>query len=128
QAQALPKSFQSAIMMQKAVAIGILLVAPVRLKNLVMLDRSVHFRRALTAKGDGWELCLAAATVKNDIDLHLPLPSWLMAEGEINELHVGLKGTMNAIFLKDLASKTRRGLEGRIRQGRSGGGNAYGYE
>jgi len=25
------------------------------------------------------------------------------AEGEINELHVGLKGTMNALFLKDLA-------------------------
>ena len=32
------------------------------------------------------------------------------AEGEINELHVGLKGTMNALFLKDLAQKTRRGL------------------
>jgi DNA invertase Pin-like site-specific DNA recombinase len=51
-----------------------------------------------------------------------------LAEGEINELHVGLKGTMNALFLKDLAQKTRRGLEGRIRQGRSGGGKAYGYD
>ncbi len=51
-----------------------------------------------------------------------------IAEGEINELHVGLKGTMNALFLKDLAQKTHRGLEGRVRQGRSGGGNAYGYE
>lgn len=50
-----------------------------------------------------------------------------LSEGEINELHVGLKGTMNALFLKDLANKTRRGLEGRIRQGKSGGGNAYGY-
>jgi hypothetical protein len=35
-----------------------------------------------------------------------------LAEGEINELHVGLKGTMNALFLKDLADKTRRGLGG----------------
>ena len=51
-----------------------------------------------------------------------------LAEGEINELHVGLKGTMNALFLKDLAMKTRRGLEGRIRQGFSGGGIAYGYD
>ncbi|MBT6826964.1 MAG: recombinase family protein [Rhodospirillales bacterium] len=50
-----------------------------------------------------------------------------LSEGEINELHVGLKGTMNALFLKDLAHKTRRGLEGRIRQGKSGGGNSYGY-
>ena len=49
-------------------------------------------------------------------------------EGEINELHVGLKGTMNALYIKDLAEKTRRGLEGRVRQGRSGGGNAYGYD
>ena len=51
-----------------------------------------------------------------------------LSEGEINELHVGLKGTMNALFLKDLARKTRRGLEGRVRQGFSGGGNAYGYD
>ena len=50
-----------------------------------------------------------------------------IAEGEINEMHVGLKGAMNAIFLKDLAQKTRRGLEGRVRQGRSGGGLCYGY-
>ena len=50
-----------------------------------------------------------------------------LAEGEISELHVGLKGTMNALFLKDLAQKVRRGLEGRVRQGRSGGGLCYGY-
>src|SRR6202047_3089858 len=50
-----------------------------------------------------------------------------LAEGEITELHVGLKGTMNALFLKDLADKTRRGLEGRVREGRSGGGLCFGY-
>ncbi|NNK78757.1 MAG: recombinase family protein, partial [Litoreibacter sp.] len=50
-----------------------------------------------------------------------------LAEGEVNELHIGLKGTMNALFLKDLAQKTRRGLRGRIAQGLSGGGNSYGY-
>jgi DNA invertase Pin-like site-specific DNA recombinase len=51
-----------------------------------------------------------------------------LAEGEINELHVGRKGTMNALFLKDLAQKTRRGLQGRVLQGLSGGGLCYGYE
>jgi site-specific DNA recombinase len=50
-----------------------------------------------------------------------------VAEGEIGELHVGLKGTMNALFLKDLAAKTRRGLEGRVRMGKSGGGLCFGY-
>jgi site-specific DNA recombinase len=34
---------------------------------------------------------------------------------------------MNVLFLKDLADKTRRGLRGRIEQGRSGGGLCYGY-
>ena len=35
---------------------------------------------------------------------------------------------MNALFLKDLADKVRRGLRGRIEDGKSGGGNAYGYD
>ena len=51
-----------------------------------------------------------------------------LAEGEVSELHIGLKGTMNALFLKDLSQKTHRGLEGRVRKGKSGGGNAYGYD
>src|SRR3546814_14427569 len=50
-----------------------------------------------------------------------------LAEGEISELHVGLKGTMNALFLKDLARKTHRGLRGRVEKGFSAGPNAYGY-
>jgi DNA invertase Pin-like site-specific DNA recombinase len=50
-----------------------------------------------------------------------------LAEGDITHLHVGLKGTMNAIFLKDLADKTRRGLRGRVELGKSGGGLCYGY-
>ncbi len=51
-----------------------------------------------------------------------------LAEGEIGALHIGLKGTMNALFLKDLSDKVRRGLRGRIEDGKSGGGNAYGYD
>ncbi|MBK8175222.1 MAG: recombinase family protein [Rhodospirillales bacterium] len=51
-----------------------------------------------------------------------------LSEGEINELHIGLKGTMGALYLKDLADKTRRGLRGRIEAGKSGGGLCYGYK
>ena len=51
-----------------------------------------------------------------------------LAEGEISELHVGLKGTMNALFLKDLAMKTHRGLRGRVEKGKAGGGLCYGYK
>jgi site-specific DNA recombinase len=53
---------------------------------------------------------------------------WTVAEGQIGELHVGFKGTMNALYLKDLAQKTHRGLEGRVRAGMSGGGICYGYD
>ena len=56
------------------------------------------------------------------------VPIVTLAEGEISELHVGLKGTMNALFLKDLAAKTHRGLRGRVEEGKSGGGLCYGYK
>jgi site-specific DNA recombinase len=58
----------------------------------------------------------------NGITLHT------VAEGLTNEMHIGLKGAMNDLFLKDLADKTRRGLRGRVEKGQSGGGLAYGYD
>ena len=50
-----------------------------------------------------------------------------LAEGGISQLHVGFKGTMNAMYLRDLSEKTRRGLRGRVEAGKSGGGLSYGY-
>jgi DNA invertase Pin-like site-specific DNA recombinase len=50
-----------------------------------------------------------------------------LAEGDITHLHIGFKGTMNALFLKDLADKTHRGLRGRVEGGKSAGGLSYGY-
>ncbi|WP_442894875.1 recombinase family protein [Bradyrhizobium sp. AZCC 1610] len=35
---------------------------------------------------------------------------------------------MNALFLKDLAAKTHRGLRGRVEKGKAGGGLCYGYD
>lgn len=51
-----------------------------------------------------------------------------LSEGEVSELHIGLKGTMGALYLKDLADKTRRGLRGRVEEGKSGGGLCFGYD
>src|SRR3546814_11973652 len=51
---------------------------------------------------------------------HLQLarvPLVTLAEGDISELHVGLKGTMNALFLKVLAQTTHRVLRGRVEKG-----------
>src|SRR5262249_44288735 len=58
---------------------------------------------------------------------HHEIAIFTLAEGKIDELHIGLKGTMNALFLKDLASKIRRGQRGRIANGFSAGGLSYGY-
>ncbi|OED46100.1 hypothetical protein AB838_21305 [Rhodobacteraceae bacterium (ex Bugula neritina AB1)] len=51
-----------------------------------------------------------------------------LSEGIINELHIGFSGTMGAMFLKELANKTRRGLQGCALKGKSAGGVVYGYD
>ena len=51
-----------------------------------------------------------------------------VSEGPISELQVGFTGTMSAVFLKNLADKTRRGQLGRVVAGRIPGGLCYGYE
>ncbi len=43
-------------------------------------------------------------------------------EDDIDELKIGFKGTMNALFLKSLALKTRRGLLGQVERGKMAGG------
>ena len=53
--------------------------------------------------------------------------AWSRSQADA-ELHIGFKGTMGALYLKDLADKTRRGLRGRVSAGKSGGGNSYGYD
>jgi site-specific DNA recombinase len=55
------------------------------------------------------------------------IPVWTVADGETNEMHWGLKGTMSALFLKTHALKVRRGQAGRVRAGKSPGGLSYGY-
>jgi DNA invertase Pin-like site-specific DNA recombinase len=51
-----------------------------------------------------------------------------ISDGEVNKLHVGLRGTINAIYLSDLAQKTKRGQLGRVKAGRIPGGHCYGYD
>jgi site-specific DNA recombinase len=51
-----------------------------------------------------------------------------VAEGDISELHIGLKGTMNALYLKDLADKTKRGMLAAVLNGSIPGGRTFGYD
>jgi len=49
-----------------------------------------------------------------------------LAEGEIFEVHVCLKGTMNALFLKDLPPRPIVVCAGRVEKGKAAGGLCYG--
>lgn len=51
-----------------------------------------------------------------------------LAEGDINILHIGMKGTMDELFLDGLKLKVKRGQRGRVENGKIGGGNCYGYD
>src|SRR5512134_3870071 len=51
-----------------------------------------------------------------------------VSEGPISEVHVSISGLMGEMYLKSLAEKTRRGLEGRVLAGKSGGGRSFGYD
>jgi site-specific DNA recombinase len=59
---------------------------------------------------------------------HVDVMIVTLSEGEISELHVGLKGTMNALFVRDLAAKIKRGQRGAAEAGRIPGGKSYGYD
>lgn len=48
-------------------------------------------------------------------------------DGRADAVQVGLRGLMGGLFLADLKHKTRRGLQGVIRDGRCAGGRSYGY-
>ena len=72
-AKKLPLTYRSALMVQTALAIEILTFAPIRIGNLVELDRRKHFH---WARHDGrrlLHLVIPAGDVKNDVDLEFPL-------------------------------------------------------
>ncbi|MEQ8664863.1 MAG: recombinase family protein [Rhodospirillales bacterium] len=51
-----------------------------------------------------------------------------LSDGVVNELQIGLKGTMNALYLKDLGDKTLRGQIAAVMRGRVMGGKVLGYD
>lgn len=48
-------------------------------------------------------------------------------EGPIDELKIGVRSITGPIALKDIRNKVRRGMAGRVAEGKNGGGRAYGY-
>jgi len=73
-----PVDSRSALMVQTALAIALLTVAPLRLDNLRILDRRIHFRRAFSIDAPYVQLSIPASEVKNKVDLEFPIPPRIM--------------------------------------------------
>ncbi|MFZ2490207.1 MAG: recombinase family protein [Thermoanaerobaculia bacterium] len=48
-------------------------------------------------------------------------------DGKADQIQIGIRGLVGALYLQDLAHKVRRGMAGVVRDGRHAGGRAYGY-
>src|SRR5262249_50673393 len=48
-------------------------------------------------------------------------------KGEVTDIDIGIRGIMGPIWMKDLANKVRRGINGRVRRGLVPGTLTYGY-
>ena len=55
------------------------------------------------------------------------VPIVTLFEGEISEIHVGMKGTVNALFITDQAKRIRGRQRVKVQQGKVPGGLRYGY-
>jgi integrase len=74
-----PLTYRTALIVQTALAIEILTFAPMRIGNLVQLDRQQHFHWARHNGERVLHLVIKAADVKNDVDLEFPLSTELTA-------------------------------------------------
>lgn len=73
-AKKMPLSYGAALLAQTALAIEILTLAPMRIGNLVALDRYKHFHWARHNGQRVLHMVIPAVDVKNDVDLEFPLP------------------------------------------------------
>jgi len=70
---------------------------------------------------------IADMAVLFDLLVHSGTRLITIHEHEVSDLHVGMKGTMNKLFLKDLKARIRRGQAARAKQGRVMGPASFGY-
>ncbi|GAB3129501.1 recombinase family protein [Novispirillum itersonii] len=62
-----------------------------------------------------------------DLLQYLGISIETVGNGTVSQVDVGLRGTMNALYLTDLADKTRRGMKAAVQRGSLPGGQTYGY-
>jgi site-specific recombinase XerD len=101
-----------ALAAQTAVAIEILLMAPLRIDNLVGLDIERHLIRT----GGGLQIVVPENEVKNDVELHHPLPDESVAiiQRYITEFRPLLAPAGNSMLFPGQGTKSK--TQGSMRQ------------
>ena len=114
-------------LMQTAVAIAILLVAPMRLRNLLGLDLDRHFQRSRRGRGAVVTLAIEPEEVKTGVPLEFEVPTEVvdlldrytdvhlpfLAQGKTKVLFPGKKaGPKHAVSLSDQIVKAIRRFTG----------------
>ena len=98
--------------------------------GMIAMMRAAEARRfdALAAEGlDRLSRSLKDIATIYERLAHYGVSIHTVHEGPVSPLHVGLKGTMNALLLADMKDKVRRALLARAAEGRHPAGLAYGY-
>jgi site-specific DNA recombinase len=102
-------------------------------------DRKGYMSLVADAIGGKFDLVVAESLDRLDRDLEATARLYkqlkfidvgivTVSEGPISEIHVSITGLMGEMYLKALSEKTRRGVEGRVLAGMSGGGRCFGYD
>jgi integrase len=112
-------SYRVALKVQMALAIEILIFAPIRIGNLLRLDRNRHFHWARFDGQRVLHLVIPEAEVKNDVDLEFPLPTETVT---LLDLYMGSyqpalvrSGSSSLLFPgRDGGSKNQPGLSRQI--------------
>ena len=70
----MPPRKDAALLVQNALAIALLIVAPMRVKNLANLHLERHVTGTRAGSNGPVHLVIPAHEVKNEVDLRFPLP------------------------------------------------------
>jgi DNA invertase Pin-like site-specific DNA recombinase len=95
---------------------------PVPFRHLLVDDSSRLSRDDIDAKTIVFRTLRAVGVVVHDVSSHM------RSDDDNAELLWGVKGLIDAQYVRDLRKKTHRGLEGRALAGFHTGGRCFGYE
>jgi site-specific DNA recombinase len=98
------------------------------LKALMAAAKNKAFDAVLTESMDRLSRDLEDAAGIHKRLAFVGVPIVTLADGEMDKTRVAIKGLVGSIFLDDLRQKVKRGLKGRLNEGKIPSGRCFGYD